>query len=114
MNGIYEAIKTGIIKQITKENRVALETEVVEKLFEEIKKDGLATYGEKEVKNALENGAVDRLLITDTIIRTDLGEKLINLAKQNSSNFTIINTMHDAGKKIEGIGGVAALLRFKI
>jgi protein pelota len=114
MNGIYEAIKTGIIKQITKENRVALETEFVEKLFEEIKKDGLATYGEKEVKNALENGAVDRLLITDTIIRTDLGEKLINLAKQNSSNFTIINTIHDAGKKIEGIGGVAALLRFKI
>jgi protein pelota len=114
MNGIQEAIKTGIIKQITKENRVALETEFVEKLFEEIKKDGLATYGEKEVQNALENGAIDRLLITDTVVRTNLGEKLLNLAKQNNSNFTIINTMHDAGKKIEGIGGVAALLRFKI
>jgi protein pelota len=114
MNGVQEAIKTGIIKQITKENRVALETEFIEKLFEEIKKDGLATYGEKEVQNALSSGAVERLLITDTVVRTEKGEKLLHLAKQNNSDFTIINTMHEAGKKMEGIGGIAALLRFKI
>jgi protein pelota len=114
MNGIYEAIKTGIIEQITKENRVVLETGFVEKLFDEIKKDGLATYGEQEVKNALINGAVDRLLIIDVLIRKEIGEELLNLAKENKSEFTIINTMHEAGKKMEGIGGVGALLRFKI
>ena len=114
MNGIYEAIKTGIIEQITKENRVVLETSYIEKLFEEIKKDGLATYGEKEVKNALINGAVERLLIIDVLIRKGIGEELLNLAKENKSEFTIINTQHEAGKKMEGIGGVGALLRFKI
>ncbi len=114
MNGINEAIKTGIIEQITKENRVVYETNLIEKLFTEIKKDGLSTYGKDEVKNALQNGAVDRLLITDTMIRKDLGEELLKLAKENKSEFTIINTMHEAGKKMEGIGGVGALLRFKI
>ena len=114
MNGIQEAIKTGIIEQITKENRVVFETSLVEKLFEEIKKNGLATYGKDEVKTAILNGAVDRLLITDIIVRKKLGEELLRLAKQNNSDFTIINTMHEAGKKIEGIGGIAALLRFKI
>jgi len=114
MNGVQEAIKTGIIEQVTKENRVVFETGLVEKLFEEIKKDGLATYGEKEVKNALMNGAVERLLIIDVLVRQEKGEELLRLAKQNSSEFTIINTMHEAGKKIEGIGGVGALLRFKI
>jgi len=114
MNGIYEAIKSGIIEQITKENRVVLETSYVEKLFEEIKMNGLATYGEKEVENALVNGAVDRLLIIDVLVRKKVGEHLLNLAKENKSEFTIINTMHEAGKKIEGIGGVGALLRFKI
>jgi protein pelota len=114
MNGIYEAIKTGIIEQITKENRVVLETSFVEKLFEEIKKSGLATYGVKEVKNALINGAVERLLIIDVLIRKKVGEELLNLAKENRSEFTIINTMHEAGKKMEGMGGVGALLRFKI
>jgi protein pelota len=113
MNGVQEAIKTGIIKEVTKENRVVFETSLVEKLFEEIKKDGLATYGEKEVKNALMNGAVERLLIIDVLVRQEKGEELLRLAKQNNSEFTIINTMHEAGKKIEGIGGVGALLRFK-
>lgn len=113
MNGVQEAIKTGVVNQITKENRVVLETGYIEKLFEEIKKDGLVAYGFEEVKNALLNGAVDRLLITDKIVRTKDGEDLLKIAKDNNSEFTIINTIHEAGKKMEGIGGVAALLRFK-
>lgn len=114
MNGIQEAIKLGIINQVTKENRVVFETNLVEKLFEEIKKDGLAAYGENEVKQALINGAVERLLIADNLIRQEKGEELLKLAKENKSEFTIINTMHEAGKKIDGIGGIAALLRYKI
>ena len=114
MNGVYEAIKTGLVKQITQENRVVFETEQVEKLFEEIRKNGLATYGLKEVEDAINIGAVDRLLLIDKMVRHTKGEKLLDLAKQNNSNFTIINTIHDAGKKLEGIGGVGALLRFKI
>jgi len=114
MNGIQEAIKTGIVKQITRENRVVYETEQIEQLFDEIRKNSLATYGEEEVKNALVNGAVERLLITDILVRTEKGEEFLKLAKKNNSDFTIINTMHEAGKKIDGIGGVAALLRFKI
>ena len=114
MNGVYEAIKTGMIKQISQENRVVFETKQVEKLFEEIRKNGLATYGPKEVENALSLGSVDRLLITDKMVRTQDGERLLVLAKQNNSNFTIINTIHEAGKKFEGLGGLAALLRYKI
>ncbi|MDH7507288.1 MAG: mRNA surveillance protein pelota [Candidatus Thermoplasmatota archaeon] len=114
INGIQEAIKLGIVNQITKQNRVAFETNLIEKLFEEIKKDGLATYGLNEVKYALLNGAVERLLISDTLTRQEKGEELLQLAKQNNSKFTIINTMHEAGKKIEGLGGVAAFLRYKI
>jgi protein pelota len=113
MNGIHEALKTGIVDQITKNNRVSLETHFIEKLFEEIKKDGLATYGEYEVKDALNKGSVERILISDILIRSENGEKLLKLARKTNSKFTIINTMHDAGKKFDGIGGVAALLRFK-
>jgi protein pelota len=114
MNGVQEAIKTGIVEKITKENRVVFETNIIEKLFEEIKKDGLATYGEKEVSNALNSGAVERLLISDIMVRTKRGEQLLRLAKQTNGEFTIINTLNEAGKKFDGIGGIAALLRFKI
>ena len=114
INGVQEAIKMGVVEKITKENRLVFETRLIERLFEEIKKDGLVTYGEQEVINALKNGAVERLLISDTMVRTLRGEELLRLAKQTNSESTIINTMHDAGKKFEGIGGIGALLRFKI
>jgi protein pelota len=114
MNGIQETIKSGIVENITKENRVIFETHLIEKLLEEVKKDGLATYGEKEVNRALINGAVERLLISDVLVRDKKGEDMLRIAKQNNSEFTIINTMHEVGKKFEGIGGIGALLRFKI
>jgi len=114
LNGINEAIKTGLIEQISKDNRVSIETRFIEKLFEEIKKDGLAAYGEEEVNDALSKGAVERLLISDIMTRSKNGELLLLLAGKTNSEFTIINTMHEAGKKFEGIGGVAALLRFKL
>jgi protein pelota len=114
MNGIQEALKLGIVEKITKENRVLLETQYIEQLFEEIKKDALATYGEIDVENALNRGAVERLLISDILIRTKIGEQLLTLARKTNSKFTIINTMHEAGKKFDSIGGVAALLRFKL
>ena len=114
LNGIQEAIKSGIIDRITKENRVVFETQMIEKLFEEIKKDGLIAFGEDKVYECLKNGAVDRFLLTDSMVRTKKGEEMLNLSKQNNSNFTIINTIHEAGKKLEAIGGFAAFLRFKV
>jgi stalled ribosome rescue protein Dom34 len=67
----------------------------------------------KEVEDALNRGAADHLLISDVLVRTKKGEYLLNLARNTHCEFMIINTMHEAGKKFDGIGGVAALLRFK-
>lgn len=56
LNGVHEALKIGIVEQITKENRVSKETQAIESLFEEIKKNGLVTYGKNEVFDALTRG----------------------------------------------------------
>ncbi|RLF36901.1 MAG: mRNA surveillance protein pelota [Thermoplasmata archaeon] len=114
MNGINEAIKSGVVEKIIRDNRVSFETQLVEKLFEEIKRDGMAVYGEEEVYDALNRGAVKQLLISDKVIRSGKGEEFIRLARQTNSVFTVINTQHDSGKKFEGIGGIGAFLRFKI
>jgi len=113
MNGVHEALKVGIVEQITKENRVSKETQAVENVFERMKKDGLVTYGLKEVEDALTRGAADHLFLSDVLVRTKNGEYLLDLARKTHCEFMIINSMHETGKKFEGIGGVAALLRFK-
>ena len=114
MNGVQETLKSGMVDQITKENRVVKETQFVEKIFKEIQKNGLVTYGYAQVTEALEKGAVEYLLIIDTMVRTKEGESLLQLARTTRSDFIIINSLHEAGKRFEGLGGVAALLRFKV
>lgn len=114
LNGIHEAIKTGIVDQITKENRVSKETQMVERLLDEIRKDGLATYGPREVEDALLRGAVQILVVSDACIRSRKGERLLALARETGSDFLIVNTLHEAGKKFESLGGVAAFLRYRL
>ncbi|MBU0498150.1 MAG: mRNA surveillance protein pelota [Candidatus Thermoplasmatota archaeon] len=114
MNGIQEALKTGVVDQITKENRVVKETQYIEKIFEEIQKNGLISYGYCDVLDAANKGAVKQLLISDIFVRTPEGESILRLARERQSDFMIINTLHEAGKKFIGIGGIAAFLRFRI
>jgi len=113
MNGIHEAIKSGIVDKLTKENRVSKETQAVEHLFEEVRKEGPATYGPKEVEEALQRGAVETLLISDACVRSRQGEQYLDLARKTNSKFLIINSLHEAGKKFESLGGIAAFLRYK-
>ncbi|RLF37815.1 MAG: mRNA surveillance protein pelota [Thermoplasmata archaeon] len=114
INGVYEALRGGVAEKLSKVNRVQLETRKIEKVLEEISKDGAVTYGKKEVLDALEKGAVSELLILDNFARTEEGEKFLRLTKEMGGEFCIINSMNDAGKILEGLGGVAALLRFKL
>ncbi len=114
MNGVHEAMKSGVVEHIAKENRVVRETKIVDTVFQEIKKNGLVAYGFDHVLRAIDASAVETLVITDSLVRTKRGDKLVQEADNKQSDFIIINTMHDAGKKLEGLGGIAALLRFKI
>lgn len=114
MNGIHEAMRSGVVEHIAKENRVVQETLVVDKVFLEIKKNGLVAYGFDDVKRAIDTGAVDLLVIADSKVRTKKGDILLQKAEEIQSDFIIVNSAHDAGKKLEGLGGIAAVLRYKI
>lgn len=114
MAGIQEAIKEGIAPQILQNTRVAYETTLVEELLGEIAKEGKYAYGSVEVENALLSGAVNVLLVTDRIVRERTADRLLGMANEQRAKIAIICTLHDAGKKLEGLGGIAALLRYRI
>ncbi len=120
-SGISEVIKRPETKQALKDNRTVYEVNLVEQIIAEISKAGKVTYGLDQVKNACEIGAVEFLLITNNIIKKFREEnnffKLENIMKncENSrGKIVIVDSSNEAGKKLDGIGGIAALLRFKI
>ena len=81
----------------------------------------MAAYGLKETKNAAIAGAVKTLLITDSFIqktRTENKyeeiEEIMKTSDSTKSDIAIISSEHEAGKKLDGLGGIAAILRFKL
>ena len=109
------------VETALKESRIVEEMSLVEDLLKEIMKDGLAKYGLDEVDNAVNLGAVKTLLITDSFIRKtredNAFERIENLLKKVESmkgKVIIISFEHDGGKKLDGLGGIAALLRYKL
>lgn len=114
MVGVQEALKDGIAPKLLQNSRVAYETAIVEELLSEISKDGNYAYGFKEVENAILAGAVKTLLVTDKLVREKKVDELLKIAGQKKSEIVIINIIHDSGKKLDALGGIGAILRYKI
>ncbi|MFH0868539.1 MAG: mRNA surveillance protein pelota [Candidatus Woesearchaeota archaeon] len=120
-NAINEVLKRPETENALKQDRIAQEFKQVEELFAEISKNNLASYGLKETKNAAVAGAVKILLITDSLIqqtRTENKyegiEETMKTVDTTKGDILIISSEHEAGKKLDGLGGIAAILRFKL
>ena len=94
---------------------------VIDQLLKEISKNGRAVYGIRDVSKASDVGAIETLLITDSKIKEhrdkDNYEKVDNILKSVDSlkgNIHIISSKNDAGKKLNGLTGIAAILRYKL
>lgn len=110
--GIREAMKRGLVDRVDREARVAVETRMVEKVLEAIGMGKPSAYGEAEVKRALDLGAANLLLVTDRMVREGNAEALLALAKGTQCEAHVISTGHEAGKRLDLMGGAAALLRY--
>lgn len=118
---IDEILKRAELKNLLKQQRIAKETTLVERLLTEIAKENLAVYGLEETKNAASLGAIETLLITDEIIKKAKEENkfeeldtLMKLVESTSGEIHLISTEHEAGKKLQGLTGIAAILRYKL
>ncbi|MEM2890349.1 MAG: mRNA surveillance protein pelota [Candidatus Hadarchaeum sp.] len=114
--GLYEIVRRGLVELVSKEDRLSLETSLMDRLMGEIAKEGLATYGKDEVERAVVAGAVERLLVADELLRSNREDisKILENARKTRSEVIVISTEHDAGKQLMALGGIAAFLRFKL
>lgn len=113
--GIQEVLKKGTVEKLTTENRVAFEMKDINNLLKLLSKNSeLVVYGLNQTKNAINMGAVKKLLILDIYMKDDNIEKLMDLTENMGGEVTIISNEHDGGKQLEALGGMAAILRYPI
>lgn len=120
-NAINEVLKRDEVRSALRQERVSQEMVLVEKVLSEIAKKGAVVYGLKACEDAVLAGAVETLLVTDSLIQRTRQEgtfqrleSVMKGAEKQKGLVTVISTGHSGGKKLDGLGGIAGLLRYKL
>ncbi len=120
-NAILEIFKRDEIKTILSKTRIGLEQNLVEEVLKEISKDGAISYGIDQTVFASTLNAIRILLVTDKLIHNyrEKGQflqidKIMKKNQDQKGEVHIISSENDPGEKLDSLGGIAALLRYKI
>ncbi|NQU78367.1 mRNA surveillance protein pelota [Candidatus Woesearchaeota archaeon] len=118
---INEVLKRPEVLTVLQKDRISSEMRLVEELLSEISKDGVAAYGMDDTETAVNAGSARVMLVTDNLIHKKRQEddfkrlnNLMKIADKREAEIHIISSEHDGGKKLDGLGGIGALLRYKM
>ncbi|MDG6220504.1 MAG: mRNA surveillance protein pelota [Candidatus Thermoplasmatota archaeon] len=114
MVGINEALKSTTTAKILSEHRVSLETEAVESLMGAIQSGKPSAYGIDEVKRAVDCGAADLVMALESKLRDKQVDEVLAEADRLRCRIMIISPLHDAGARLEALGGIGALLKYEM
>ena len=113
---IHEIMKRPETETALKNTRVKREEEKINSLLMQISKNEKAAYGIKEVKKSINYGAVKEVLISSKFAEENPEEtnEITKNTEKQDGRVMIIGSEFEPGKQLDGLGGIAALLRFNI
>lgn len=126
LHSLNEVLNSPEVRARLQNTQYARETAVMDDFFALLRKDdGRAWYGPREVEQAVDKGAVGRgggvLLVNNDLFRSqDVATRrrwvmLVDRVRDvEGGEVRILSSDHESGKRLEGLGGIAAILTFPI
>ena len=126
LHSLNEVLKSPEVLVRLKDTKYARETALMDDFFAFLRKDdGRAWYGPTEVETCVEKGAVGRgggvLLIGNALFRSqDVATRrrwvrlVDRVREQEGGEVRVLSSDHESGRRLEGLGGIAAILTFPI
>ncbi|MFB6082121.1 MAG: mRNA surveillance protein pelota [Halanaeroarchaeum sp.] len=121
--GVHEVLKRGAVDRVQEQTRIAEESELIDELMEGMATDGAVAYGIDEVAKAVDYGAVETLLVLDERLRRErAGEgdwdvdvnDLVEGVDQQGGDVTVFSHEFAPGEQLRNLGGIAAILRYRL
>jgi protein pelota len=111
---VQEVIGLGTLDSIQEDLQLAREVRVMQELLERIAKELPVAYGRAEVQRSIDYGACERLLVVDSLLHDEGVVHLMDRAELVNAEIVVLSSDFDPGKQLDGLGGIAALLRYRI
>ena len=121
--GVHEVLKRGAVDEVQTRTRIAEEAELVDELTERIATGEAVGYGPEAVAEAADYGAIDHLLVLDERLRSERGpdsewavdvDHIVETTERKGGEVTVFSGEFDPGQQLRNLGGIAALLRYRI
>jgi len=121
--GVHEVLKRGAVDDVQQQTRIAEEARLIDELTERIGEGAKAAYGIEEVKKAAEFGAVEEVLVLDERLRDERQgrgdweidvDRVLETVEQKGGEITVFSAEFDPGQQLRNLGGIAALLRYRL
>ena len=119
--GANEVLRENLAGNLLEDYAISHEISILEEAWKRISTNGAVAYGKQEIDKALNEGAIETLLISADLLRDEeatIGGKTWQIWSQSLADYggelIQCSTDHDSGQQLMGIGGAVALLRFKI
>ncbi len=110
--GIDELMRSGRASEALRGSVAAEESAVVERLVRSLAGGRRAAVGPREVAEAIEAGAVETLLVSDALLTDSEVARALDEARSGRARVFIVREEGDAGKRLAGLGRIAAILRY--
>ena len=113
--GFRELLSQGKLEKIEKDLQLSKETKIIEDFLAALPK-GLGEYGVDKVKELINIGAVEGLIVSETYLleNRELTEEILDLGEKIGCEINIISSKNPQEKSIHNFGGVVAKLRYKV
>ena len=121
--GVHEVLKRGAVEEIQEQTRIAEESALVDELTARIAEGAKVAYGPDQVARAADYGAVEHLLVLDERLRAERAgegdwgidiDRVIETTEQKGGEVTVFSGEFDPGGQLANLGGIAALLRYRL
>jgi len=111
---VQDVIGNGTLEKMIDDLQLSREVKLMDELLMRISQDGAVAYGRAEVAEAIGYGAAEQVLIADTLLRVPEVTGLIEKAEGMRASVVVLSSAFEPGERLIALGGIAALLRYKM
>jgi len=111
---VQEVIGKGVLDTLINDLQLSREVRMMDEVLLRISQDGAVAYGHSEVREAIEFGAVEQVLVADTLLRNNEIMHLIQKAETMRATIVVLSSGFEPGERLIALGGIAALLRYRL
>lgn len=112
-----EVIREGLAGAVLADHAVSRETGLVEEAMTRIHTSGAVSYGFAHLSRAVEEGAVETLVVLADLLRGEDSERwqaMCEAVLELGGAIVQCSKDHDAGAQLDGLGGALALTRYRV